>query len=114
MKTKTILISLSIVFLSACSAKLMTLTQSDADRGSAKFKGATLESLNEGKNIFQANCNRCHGLKNPASRTEDKWNTIVPVMVKKLNTKLGKEEIDAKKQELLLQYLVTMSKKPKS
>ena len=113
MKTKTILISITVVLMSACSVKLMDLTQTDAERGSAKFKGATLETLNQGKSIFQENCNECHGLKRPSSRTEERWNKIVPTMVKKLNLKMGKEVIDAKKQELLLQYLVTMSIVPK-
>ncbi len=113
MKTKPILIAIAVVLLSACSAKLMDLTQTDAERGSAKFKGATLESLNQGKSVFQENCNECHGLKKPSSRTEERWNKIVPAMVKKLNLKMGKEVIDSKKQDLLLQYLVTMSDAPK-
>ena len=113
MKTKTIIISFVVLLLSACSAKLLDITQTDVDRGSLKFKGTTLESLNQGKSVFQENCNECHGLKKPASRTEEKWNKIVPAMVKKLNLKMGKEVIDSKKQDLLLQYLVTMSTAPK-
>ena len=109
MKSKIVLIGIAIAIISACSPKVVTLTQADADRGAAKFKGVTVESLNEGKAIFQQNCNECHGYKKPASRTEEKWNKIIPGMVAKLNQKMGKEVIDAQKQELLLQYVVTMS-----
>jgi|WetSurMetagenome_2_1015567.scaffolds.fasta_scaffold562046_2 cytochrome c5 len=109
MKKKTLLFSLFILFLVACSTQLIKLTQADADRGAAKFEGTTLESLNRGKAIFEANCDKCHGLKKPGSRNEQQWNTIVPQMVKKVNKSNGQEVIDPQKQELLLRYLVTMS-----
>ena len=110
MKTKIIFIFLFFLLLySACSTQLLTLTQSDADRGAAKFEGTTIASLNEGKAIFEANCDMCHRLKSPSSRSEEKWNLIVPQMVKKVNRKIGSEEINPKKQELLRRYLVTMS-----
>ena len=109
MRSKFILIVLSIAVFSACNAKLMELTQADAERGSAKFKEVTLARLNEGKNIYKQNCDECHRLKKPSSFQEDKWNKMVPVMVKKLNEKFRKEVVDAKGQELMLEYLVTMS-----
>lgn len=109
MKSKKMILIATIIFAAACSPKLMEVTQTDADRGAAKFKTVTVASLSEGKTIFTENCNECHGLKSPGSKSEEKWNKIVPEMVKKLNQKMGKEIIDSKKQELLLQYLVTMS-----
>jgi cytochrome c5 len=109
MKTKSIFLFFAIAFFAACSTQLLNLTQADADRGAVKFEGTTLESLNQGKAIFEANCNRCHGLKNPSSKNEEQWNTIVPQMVKKVNKLVGSEEINPRKQELLRRYLVTMS-----
>ena len=107
MKSKAIMIIMAVALMSGCDAKLMDLTQKDADRGAAKFTGATLESLNEGKNLYKQNCNECHNLKRPSSQSIEKWNKLVPAMVKNLNKKMDKEVIDAKKQELLLQYLIT-------
>lgn len=111
MKTKSILMVALVTILYSCSAKLKELTQADADRGKEKFPSVTLVSLNEGKSIYENNCNKCHGLKKPGSANEAKWNKLVPIMVTKLNKKEGKEVIDAKQQEIMLQYLVTMGKK---
>jgi len=106
---KKILTGFSILLLCACSAKLSLLTQADAERGTAKFPGSTLASLNEGKAHYEQYCGSCHGLKSPASEPEAEWNRIVPDMVKKTNKKAGSEVVDSKKQELILQYVVTMS-----
>ncbi len=113
MKSRTILVFLSLALMSACNAKLMDLTQTDVERGNTNYKGVTLESLNEGKNLYQQNCSECHNLKRPSSETIEKWNKLVPAMVKKLNAKMEKEVIDGRKQDLLLQYLVTASTAPK-
>ena len=103
-----------IVILTACSsAKLLTPAQSDVDRVSAKYPGYTLAELNEGKAMFEQTCSRCHRLKDPASRNEDKWNKIVPQMIGKLNKKEGKVVVDDKQQAIILRYMVTMSSAPK-
>jgi cytochrome c5 len=109
MKTKPIFFLFTLAFFVACNAQLLTLTQADADRGAEKFEGTTIESLNQGKAIFEANCNRCHGLKKPSSKSEEQWNSIVPQMVKKVNKLAGREEINPRNQEFLRRYLVTMS-----
>lgn len=88
------------------------LTQADADRGAAKFPGTTLASLIEGKTSYETHCQTCHGLKTPASQTEDGWKKIVPNMVGKVNRKAGKEAISAEMQESILRYVVTMSSAP--
>jgi cytochrome c5 len=96
--------------LTACTAaKLMTPAQSDVDRVATKYPGYTLADLNQGKSLFEQTCSQCHKLKDPTSRNEDKWKEIVPQMINKLDKKEGKQVIDDKQQELILQYLVTMS-----
>jgi cytochrome c5 len=103
-----------MVVLAACSsAKLLTPGQSDVDRVTGKYPGYNLAELNQGKVLFEQTCSRCHHLKDPASRDEEKWKEIVPVMIGKLNKKEGKEVIDGKQQESILRYLVTMSSAPK-
>ena len=109
MKQKIAVLVLSILIFAACSTQVLILTQSDADRGAAKFTGTTFESLTHGKEVFEANCDMCHRLKKPGSKTEEEWNKIVPKMVKKVNGKVGSEQINPQKQELLRRYLVTMS-----
>jgi cytochrome c2 len=110
---KTLCILLIPIF-AACSFKLATPAQSDVDRVAGKYPGYTLADLNQGEALFQTTCNRCHKLKNPTSRNEKKWNSIVPKMIGKLNKKQGKVVIDDKQQELILRYLVTMNSAPKS
>ncbi|MES2398092.1 MAG: hypothetical protein V4549_18910 [Bacteroidota bacterium] len=110
---KAIIIS-SMAILSACSAKLALPTQTDVNNVLTKYPDYTWNELVAGKWIYENNCKSCHGLKEPSSRSEVKWNETVPRMVKKVNKKLGVEKIDSKKQELLLRYLITMSKVPKA
>ncbi|MDP9042331.1 MAG: hypothetical protein M3N30_10150 [Bacteroidota bacterium] len=107
--TKKSIVLIFILSISACSVKLAAPMQSDVDRVTVKYPDYTLAQLNEGKALFQQTCNRCHALKNPKSRDETKWNEIVPIMVKKLNKKQGREEIDNAQEEKILRYLVTMS-----
>ena len=97
-----------LAILSACSAKLMVPTQADADRGTAKFPGVTLAQLTDGKKLYEDNCGTCHALINPKSESEKEWREMVPLMSAKVNKKAGSEVLDAKKQELILQYVLVM------
>jgi len=106
---KKLMVMTAALALAACgSTKLLTPTQSDADRGAQMFPNYTLAELNEGKTLFENNCGQCHGLKNPASRNEEKWRKVVPRMVGKVNKKAGHTVLDAKAQETLLRYVLTM------
>ncbi len=111
---KALFILFAFVFV-ACSStfQLATPQQSDVDRVSTKYPGYNLSALNDGKALYQENCNKCHKLKNPTSRNETKWNKIVPKMVGKLNKKEGKTAVDQNQQELILRYIVTMGSAPK-
>jgi len=106
------LVVFCFIMITSCSVKLAAPEQSDVDRVTSKYPGYSLAELNDGKILFQQTCDRCHHLKNPRSRDEDKWNKIVPVMIKRLNKKEGKEVIDGDKQAEILKYLVTMSSAP--
>lgn len=89
----------------ACSHKtLMGPTQADADYAATKWPGTTLADLAQGKTIYEQNCNKCHGLKDPNSRNEQGWNDIVPPMAKKAH-------LDQHNQDLVLKYLVSVDKK---
>jgi cytochrome c5 len=105
-KISTIFLLAIALTIGSCAAKkAIVLSQTDADRAAATFPGATLASLTEGKRHYEENCGSCHGLKKVTSENEAGWRKIVPDMAQKA-------EIDAKKEDLILQYVVTMSKMP--
>lgn len=104
---KKTLIICSMVVLAACTVKLATPMQTDADRGSKKFSGLTLDDLSQGKKLFEEKCTQCHGLKRPSKFSEDQWKKIIPGMAKRAE-KNHKAEIDSKSQDLILKFLVTM------
>jgi mono/diheme cytochrome c family protein len=106
MKNK-IIATATILFLAGCSVQLMTPTQSDVERVKTKYPDYTLAELNEGKALYEQNCGSCHGLKKPSSEPEGEWKEIVPEMTEKANKKGAK--IDARQQELILKYVITMS-----
>lgn len=81
--------------------------QTDADRVQGKFPGLTLEQLNQGKVLYEANCASCHHLENPSSEPEEEWRSIVPRMVLKAN-KRSINPITPESEELILRYLIAM------
>lgn len=100
------------VFVASCSPKIMTLTQTDADRGATKFPGLTVEELKRGKAVYDEKCTMCHGAKKTSAFTEDQWRKIVPGMAKKAN-KDGTEHISIADQGIILKYVITMGKASK-
>jgi cytochrome c5 len=105
MKTISIL-TVSVLLLAACAAKKTAVVISDADanRAAAKYPGATLASLQQGKTLYEDNCGKCHGLKSPTAYNEEQWGKHVKRMA-------PKAKIDKPTEDLILQYVVTMSGK---
>jgi cytochrome c5 len=103
---KSILFAATILFLAACASKKTTisLTDSDGSRAAAKYPGASLASLQKGKLLYEENCGSCHGLKSPTDYNEEQWGKHVKRMA-------PKAKIDKPTEELILQYVVTMSGK---
>ncbi len=105
---KTAILLYALLFLVSCASTKMVITptNADVDRIAAKYPGYTLQQLDQGKTLFTTHCGNCHGLKNPASKSEEQWQKIVPRMAAKVNKK--GEVLNADGQELILRYLVTM------
>ena len=105
MKTISIL-TVSVLLLAACAAKKTAVVISDAaaNRASAKYPGATLATLQQGKTLYEDNCGKCHGLKSPTAYNEEQWGKHVKRMA-------PKAKIDKPTEDLILQYVVTMSGK---
>lgn len=97
-----------LMFMISCaSAKLITPTQGDVDRVQMKYPDYSLTELNRGKLLYENNCGACHGLKDPSSRSEEKWQKVVPEMVAKVNKK--SVVLSERDQEDILRYVITMS-----
>ena len=102
----TIVFSLCLLFLAACAVKKTTISLNDADaaRASAKYPGASLATLQQGKSLYEENCSKCHGLKSPSAYNEEEWGKHVKRMA-------PKAKIDKATEGLILQYVVTMCAK---
>jgi cytochrome c5 len=103
---KSIFFLATIIFLAACASKkaVVSLSESDASRAAAKYPGASLATLQNGKMLYEEKCSNCHGLKNPTAYNEEQWGKHVKRMA-------PKAKIDKLTEELILQYVVTMSAK---
>ena len=99
----------SLLFLTACSAKLVTPTQTDADRVAQRMPGTTLADLQEGKTLYQSKCSQCHTLKKPSSKTESEWQQIIPIMAKRAE-KAHKDLITGNDQVQIMKYLTAYAK----
>lgn len=109
MKIKSLLIAFSTVIVIACSTvKTIEMDQSTIERVKTVYPTLSLEDLNKGKKLYETKCSLCHGLDKPSNRTADKWKHIVPEMVEMANKK--SEVIASNEADLILKYLVTMSK----
>ncbi|MFN5621006.1 MAG: hypothetical protein ACK478_06880 [Flavobacteriales bacterium] len=100
---KISIIAACMLLLAACAAKKTTvaMTDNDAARAAAKYPGATLATLNQGKTLYEDNCGKCHGLKSPSAYNEEQWGKHVKRMA-------PKARIDKPTEDLILQYVVTM------
>lgn len=108
MSFKRLLVFALIIGLVGCAASRVTApSQSDVDRMKSKYPDYTLEDLNRGKTLYEANCNKCHDLVKPSSESEQEWERIVPNMVNKVNR--NGVVLDDKAQQNILRYLITMS-----
>ena len=102
MKKLTIIAS-TLVLVACGGAKVITITQADAERVTTKFPGVTMQELQEGQKLYAANCVQCHKLFAPGRYTEKTWNEIIPGMSKAA-------KIDAKTQETITRYILTFAK----
>lgn len=105
---KKLPILLAILILSACSAKLLTPTQTDVEKAEPKYPGITLVQLTEGKQLYENHCGNCHTYKDITKGSDEKWKQTVPRMVTMVNKKAGKPVLDETKQNLILKYVLAM------
>ncbi len=111
MKNSLQKISISLViglFIAACAGSKVTTpsepNQADVDRNKAIFSNLTVEELIQGKAHYEKSCGSCHKLYSPTSESALAWKKIVPPMSRKA-------KIDAKTEDLILKYVISMSTK---
>jgi cytochrome c5 len=124
MKKSVIIVALGLVFIGCATRKPKQAPPTPApvpaaaepipshmDRVLASYPNYSLTAFNEGKTLYETNCATCHMLHDPRTQNEFAWNEIVPDMVKKANRKGS--TIDSTQQDLILKYVVALSKNPK-
>lgn len=75
----------AVIIMANCTPKV---ANSVADKEPTPTKAQVLasfsdEQLAQGKTIFTDNCGKCHGLKDPESRTPPQWNKVLARMIPK-------------------------------
>lgn len=79
---------------------------------SQKYPDYTITQFNDGKNLYEMHCGKCHDLAKPTDYSEERWTKIVPGMTKAVN-KNG-VLINEQQQEMVLRYLVSVTTLQKS
>jgi len=92
---KPILIALLFVAGVACTTQLYVPDEKNVN----KVEKATLAELQQGHDLFQNNCGKCHKIPKPGSRTNPQWKKVLEKMVPK--AKLNNEQ-----SYLIYRYLV--------
>jgi cytochrome c5 len=113
MKKYSVFIIVGLIALSGCfGAKKVVEAKSSEEsalsKAQAKFPGYTLEQFEDGKNLYETNCNKCHALKTPKNYSEEEWAKLVPSMSKKANDKKG-SDLTEEDQILIYNYVIAAS-----
>jgi cytochrome c5 len=85
---KPILFALLIVASVACTTQLYTPSEKNVN----KVAPASLVELQQGHDLFQNKCGKCHKLPNPGKHSKDEWTKILAKMAPK--AKLSSEQSD--------------------
>jgi len=69
----------------SASSSTAATEQPAAERIEEIKKSYTADQLDEGKVLTVANCQKCHKMKEPSTRSFDKLERVLPSMIKKAN-----------------------------
>ncbi len=92
---KQLLIALVFIASVACSTQLYIPTEVNVN----KVEPATLTELQQGHDLYQNKCGKCHKLPKPASHTNPEWTKVLQVMA-------PKAKLNTEQSELIYKYLV--------
>lgn len=89
MKRLTTVIGLaaaSLLLMNCSAGKSGTASapaRSDADKVAEVKEKYTDQQMEQGRDLWSSNCNKCHKLYTPESRTVKSWENVLPRMVKR-------------------------------
>jgi len=66
-------------------------------------KNYTAQQLEEGKTLMTQNCQKCHGLKSPETRTVEKLEQVLPSMI-------NKAKLTEQQGQLVRAYMIAHAK----
>ncbi len=92
---KPLIIALLITASVACTTQLYVPGEKNVD----KVEKATLTELQQGHDLYQANCSKCHKVPKPNSRSNKDWKKVLEKMIPK--AKLNQDQ-----SYLIYRYLV--------
>jgi cytochrome c5 len=92
---KPILIALLIVASVACTTQIYAPTEANVN----KVQPATLAELQQGHDLFQTKCGKCHKLPQPGKHAKDDWTKILVKMA-------PKAKLTAEQSDLVYKYVV--------
>lgn len=84
---KITVISILLLFLVACSAKLYVPTEQNVN----KRETASLADLQQGHELYKNNCGKCHKLPSPNSHDSAQWKKVLEKMGPK--AKLNQDQV---------------------
>ncbi len=93
---------ISIGLLVACASAIITPTEEDVQRVKSRYEDATLVALQDGKQLFESYCGKCHPYKKPHKYSLEEWKKILPAMLDKLEKKKGVQLNEEQKHHLEL------------
>ncbi|HRO43920.1 MAG TPA: hypothetical protein PL009_13875 [Flavipsychrobacter sp.] len=74
--------SLSVFMANCSSSKSAASNKMTPEAKVADVKkNFTTQQMEEGKVLWQANCNKCHKMFEPESRNVEKWERVLPRMI---------------------------------
>jgi len=97
------------VFMANCSSSKSSGTTASGSEMTPEAKVAevkkkyTSQQMEEGKALMTANCQKCHGLKQPETRTVQKLEAVLPSMI-------NKAKLTQQQGELVRAYMIAHAK----
>ncbi len=82
-----------VFWLSACSPKVSKPVAGTTEPAAPPAKHYSAAQLEEGHAIYTNSCGRCHKLFVPADKSQDKWERVLPRMIKRAKLTEGQGEL---------------------
>lgn len=92
---KNLLIAFLFMAAFGCTTQLYMPSEANVN----KVEAATLAELQQGRDLFQNKCGKCHKLPKPGKHAKDEWQKILAKMA-------PKAKLSAEQSDLVYKYVV--------